>query len=61
MVDDIFYCVIVGNYFGLYYGEIKEVYDNYIELLELIFDGVGCWKECLIKLEMLEVGINGVD
>ena len=57
--DETLYRVTVGNYIGLYHGEIKEVHDNYIELLELIPDGAGCWKERLTKLEMLEADTNG--
>lgn len=57
--DDTLYRVTEGNYLGLYHGEIKEVHDNYIQLLELIPDGSGCWKERLTKLEMLEADTNG--
>lgn len=45
-----------GNYIGLYHGKVTQVRNNYIELLELIPDGAGCWKERLTKLEMLEAG-----
>ncbi|WP_404341280.1 pilus assembly protein PilP [Pseudoalteromonas mariniglutinosa] len=56
--DETLYRVTTGNYLGLYHGEIKRVYDNYIELLELIPDGSGCWKERLTRLEMLEATAN---
>lgn len=57
--DETLYRVSVGDYLGLYHGEIKRVHDNYIELIELIPDGSGCWKERLTKLEMLEASANG--
>ena len=38
---------------------VTRFYDNYIQLLELIPDGAGCWKERLTKLEMLEANTNG--
>lgn len=57
--DETLHRVSVGDYLGLYHGEIKDVKSNYIQLLELIPDGSGCWKERLTKLEMLEAGSNG--
>ena len=43
-----------GEYMGLYHGEVIGVYADHIELLELIPDGTGCWKERLTKVEILE-------
>ena len=57
--DDTLHRVSVGDYLGLYHGEITDVKSNFIQLLELIPDGSGCWKERLTKLEMLEAGSNG--
>ncbi|MGO2076502.1 MAG: pilus assembly protein PilP [Pseudoalteromonas sp.] len=57
--DNTLHRVSVGDYLGLQHGEIKEVKSDYIQLLELIPDGSGCWKERLTKLEMLEAGSNG--
>ncbi|KTF14086.1 pilus assembly protein PilP [Pseudoalteromonas sp. H105] len=52
--DETLHRVTVGYHLGLYHGEVKDVQNDYIELLELIPDGSGCWKERLTKLEMLE-------
>lgn len=43
-----------GNHVGLYHGRVTEVRGTYLEVLELIPDGAGCWKERLTKVEMLE-------
>ena len=39
---------------GLYHGEVVGIYDDHVELLELIPDGTGCWKERLTKVEIIE-------
>ncbi|HEA17439.1 MAG: pilus assembly protein PilP [Pseudoalteromonas prydzensis] len=57
--DDTLHRVTVGNHIGLYHGVVQQVKSDYIELLELIPDGSGCWKERLTKLEMLEASSNG--
>jgi type IV pilus assembly protein PilP len=44
---------------GTYDGKVSSVNSDYIELVELIPDGSGCWKERLTKLEMLEAATNG--
>ncbi len=54
--DETLHRVTVGNYVGLYNGKITQVQSNFIEILEMIPDGAGCWKERLTKLEMLEAG-----
>ncbi len=54
--DDTLHKVTLGNYVGLYHGKVVKVESEYIELLELIPDGAGCWKERLTKVEMLEAG-----
>ena len=53
--------VTVGNYLGSYDGKVKTVSNDYIELVELIPDGSGCWKERLTKLEMLEAATDGAN
>ncbi|MCQ8879193.1 pilus assembly protein PilP [Pseudoalteromonas shioyasakiensis] len=57
--DDSLHRVTVGDFLGLYHGEVKNVESDFIELLELIPDGSGCWKERLTKLEMLEATTDG--
>ena len=59
--DDTLHRVTVGNYIGSYDGKIKAVNNDYVELVELIPDGSGCWKERLTKLEMLEAASNGAN
>ena len=56
--DETLHRVTVGDYLGLYHGEVQNVKSDFIELLELIPDGSGCWKERLTKLEMLEAPKN---
>ncbi|WP_352295896.1 pilus assembly protein PilP [Pseudoalteromonas sp. 20-MNA-CIBAN-0454] len=53
--------VTVGSYLGAYDGKVKKVSSDYIELIELIPDGSGCWKERQTKLEMLEATIDGAN
>ncbi|MBE0360504.1 MULTISPECIES: pilus assembly protein PilP [Pseudoalteromonas] len=53
--------VTVGNHLGSYDGKVRLVTNDYIELVELIPDGSGCWKERLTKLEMLEAAIDGAN
>ena len=43
-----------GEYMGLYHGEVVGIYADHVELLELIPDGTGCWKERLTKVEIIE-------
>ncbi|KAA1158839.1 pilus assembly protein PilP [Pseudoalteromonas fuliginea] len=57
--DDTLHRITVGNYLGSYDGKVQSVNNDYIELIELIPDGSGCWKERLTKLEMLEAATNG--
>lgn len=42
----------VGEYLGLYYGQIANVTPQYIEIIELIPDGSGCWAERASNLEL---------
>lgn len=42
----------VGEYLGLYHGRIANVTPQYIEIIELIPDGSGCWAERPSNLEL---------
>ncbi|WP_205623862.1 pilus assembly protein PilP [Pseudoalteromonas rubra] len=43
-----------NEYMGLYHGKVISVQADHLELMELIPDGTGCWKERLSKVEMVE-------
>ena len=53
------YRVKSGEYMGLYHGKVLAVNADHLELLELIPDGTGCWKERLTKVEMSEAEQGG--
>ncbi|MDK1289104.1 pilus assembly protein PilP [Pseudoalteromonas umbrosa] len=57
--DQGLYRVKEGQYMGLYHGEVVGVHSDRIELMELIPDGSGCWKERLTTVEMPEAGEMG--
>ncbi|MCK8095688.1 pilus assembly protein PilP [Pseudoalteromonas sp. 1CM17D] len=59
--DETLHRITVNNYLGTYDGKVKSVSSDYVELVELIPDGSGCWKERLTKLEMLEAANNGAN
>lgn len=42
------------NFIGLFNGRITSVTDNQVELIELIPDGAGCWKERTATVLMAE-------
>ena len=42
------------NYIGLFNGRITSVTDNVVELVELIPDGAGCWKERTSSVQMAD-------
>ncbi|MGB6135419.1 MAG: pilus assembly protein PilP [Shewanella sp.] len=42
----------VGEYLGLYHGRIAKVTPQFIEIIELIPDGSGCWAERSSNLEL---------
>ncbi|MEH8016852.1 pilus assembly protein PilP [Rheinheimera muenzenbergensis] len=44
--------VTLNNYVGLFHGRVISVEPTHIELLELIPDGAGCWKERTTMLQM---------
>lgn len=46
--------VTKDNYIGLFNGRITSVTDNQVELIELIPDGAGCWKERTAAVLMAE-------
>ncbi len=54
--DETLHRVSVGNYIGLFHGKVTQVQNGFVELLELIPDGAGCWKERLTKIEIVEAG-----
>ncbi len=43
-----------NNYLGLFHGRVINVDPQQVELLELIPDGAGCWKERTTLLQMAE-------
>ncbi|WP_440054383.1 pilus assembly protein PilP [Pseudoalteromonas sp. T1lg65] len=55
------YRIKAGQFMGLYHGKVLKVDADSLELLELIPDGSGCWKERLTKVEMLEVEQGGTN
>ncbi|KZN31988.1 pilus assembly protein PilP [Pseudoalteromonas luteoviolacea] len=52
--DQGLYRIKEGQYMGLYHGEVVGVFSDRVELMELIPDGSGCWKERLTTIEMPE-------
>ncbi|GIU49308.1 MULTISPECIES: pilus assembly protein PilP [Shewanella] len=50
--DSNVYRLGVGEYLGLYHGKIGKVTPQYIEIIELIPDGSGCWAERASNLEL---------
>ncbi|MFT5162981.1 MAG: type IV pilus assembly protein PilP [Alteromonadaceae bacterium] len=52
--DGSLYRVSVGNYLGLFHGEITAVEDQKVQLVEMIPDGAGCWKQRATALNMVE-------
>ncbi|WP_018691564.1 pilus assembly protein PilP [Algicola sagamiensis] len=43
-----------GFFMGLYHGQIVRVSPNEVEIVELIPDGSGCWKERPSVVQMIE-------
>lgn len=43
--EGIIYRVRVGDYIGTHSGKVTAIYEDKIELLELIPDNEGCWQE----------------
>lgn len=46
--------VTLNNHVGLFHGRVINVEPTHIELLELIPDGAGCWKERTTMLQMAD-------
>ncbi len=46
--------VSIGNFMGLFHGRITAVLDDQVQLLELVPDGTGCWKERETMVNMSE-------
>lgn len=40
------------NYVGLFHGQVVQVGPTQIDILELVPDGAGCWKERTTVLQM---------
>ncbi|MDP5144301.1 pilus assembly protein PilP [Rheinheimera baltica] len=52
--DKTLHKVTLSNYVGLFHGRVINVEPTHIELLELIPDGAGCWKERTTMLQMAD-------
>lgn len=57
--DSVVHRVSTDNYMGLFHGKITRVEPNYIELLELIPDGSGCWIERTTRVQMFDAATAG--
>lgn len=57
--DNVVHRVSADNYMGLFHGKITRVEPNYIDLLELIPDGSGCWIERTTRVQMFEAATAG--
>ena len=57
-IDGALYRVSMGNYIGLFHGKITKVLNDKVELLEMIPDGTGCYKQrtTILDLSVPEVG-----
>jgi type IV pilus assembly protein PilP len=56
--DDSLHTVSVGGRMGMYNGKVVAVQSAYVELLELVPDEEGCWKERLTKVKIVEADRN---
>ncbi|MCS4305961.1 type IV pilus assembly protein PilP [Rheinheimera pacifica] len=52
--DKTLHRVTLSNHVGLFHGRVINVEPTHIELLELIPDGAGCWKERTTMLQMID-------
>ncbi len=52
--DNTLHRIRKNNYLGLFNGRILQVDPNQIEIVELIPDGAGCWKERTTQLQMTD-------
>lgn len=53
--DKTLHRVTLSNHVGLFHGRVINVEPTHIELLELIPDGAGCWKERTTMLQMTDL------
>lgn len=51
--------VTLNNYMGLFHGKVTKVQPTYIDLLELIPDGSGCWVERTTRVQMFDAATAG--
>ncbi|MBV2130043.1 pilus assembly protein PilP [Arsukibacterium indicum] len=52
--DKTLHRITLNNYVGLFHGRVITVEPTHVELLELIPDGAGCWKERTTMIQMVE-------
>ncbi len=52
--DGLVYRVSVGNHLGQHHGRITHISEERIELVELVPDGVGGWRQRKAKLQLAE-------
>jgi type IV pilus assembly protein PilP len=52
--DKTLHRITLNNHVGLFHGRVINVEPTHIELLELIPDGAGCWKERTTMLQMTD-------
>jgi type IV pilus assembly protein PilP len=57
--DMIIHRITKNNYMGLFNGKVTQVTPNYIELLELVPDGSGCWVERTTRLQLFNASSSG--
>lgn len=57
--DSVVHRVSTDNYMGLFHGKIIRIDPTYIDLLELIPDGSGCWIERTTRVQMFEAATAG--
>ncbi|WP_445425428.1 pilus assembly protein PilP [Alishewanella sp. HL-SH06] len=57
--DKSLYRVTIDNYLGLFSGKVINVEPTYIDLLELIPDGSGCWVERETRIQMYDAATAG--
>jgi type IV pilus assembly protein PilP len=58
-VDGTIHRVRVGNYLGKNYGKIVSIKENMIELVEIVADGPGIWRERKAGLNLSEANMSG--
>ncbi|MGB0937025.1 MAG: pilus assembly protein PilP [Colwellia sp.] len=44
----------IGSYLGLYDGQVTEVTDQHVKVLELTPDGAGCWVESETVMKLVQ-------